>query len=121
PFIISATGVRSGSSDLLINRWSRSADSLPAAALTSFSVKPIKIITVLGAVVCAGSVVGLIYSLVSHLCGNTVPGWTSMMMSIWLLGGIQLLSLGIIGEYVGKIYSETKARPRFIIDTYLKD
>ncbi|MEG1304895.1 MAG: glycosyltransferase, partial [Oscillospiraceae bacterium] len=50
-----------------------------------------------------------------------VPGWTSMMMSIWLLGGIQLLSLGIIGEYVGKIYSETKARPRFIIDTYLKD
>ncbi|MEG0833384.1 MAG: glycosyltransferase, partial [Oscillospiraceae bacterium] len=89
--------------------------------ITSFSVKPIKIITVLGAVVCAGSVVGLIYSLVSHLCGNTVPGWTSMMMSIWLLGGIQLLSLGIIGEYVGKIYSETKARPRFIIDTYLKD
>ncbi len=88
--------------------------------ITSFSVKPIKIITSIGALVCVGSVVGLLYSLISHLTGNTIEGWTSMMMSIWLLGGIQLLSLGIIGEYVGKMYSETKARPRYIIETYLK-
>ncbi len=87
--------------------------------ITSFSVKPIKIITGLGIFICFASVVGLIYTLVSYLIGHTVEGWTSMMMSIWLLGGIQLLSLGIIGEYVGKIYSETKARPRYIIEEYL--
>lgn len=87
--------------------------------ITSFSVKPIKIITGLGIFICFASVAGLIYTLVSYLIGHTVEGWTSMMMSIWLLGGIQLLSLGIIGEYVGKIYSETKARPRYIIEEYL--
>ncbi len=87
--------------------------------ITSFSVKPIKIITGLGIFICFASVAGLIYTLVSYLVGHTVEGWTSMMMSIWLLGGIQLLSLGIIGEYVGKIYSETKARPRYIIEEFL--
>ena len=88
--------------------------------ITSFSVKPIKIITMLGIIVILLGVAGLIYSLVSHLRGNTVAGWTSMMMSIWLLGGIQLISIGIIGEYIGKIYNETKHRPRFIVEEYLK-
>lgn len=87
--------------------------------ITSFSVKPIKFITAVGAFVCLIAAGGLIYSLVSYLTGQTVAGWTSMFISIWLLGGLQLLSIGIIGEYVGKIYSETKHRPRFIIETYL--
>jgi len=87
--------------------------------ITSFSVKPIKIITTLGLFVVVLAVAGLVYSLVSHLAGSTVPGWTSMMMSIWLLGGIQLVSIGVIGEYIGKIYNETKRRPRFIIEQYL--
>ena len=89
--------------------------------ITSFSVKPIKIITSIGAIICIGSIIGLIYALVAYLLGKTVAGWTSMMMSIWLLGGIQLLSIGIIGEYIGKIYSETKARPRYIIETFICD
>ncbi|NLC79459.1 MAG: glycosyltransferase, partial [Ruminococcaceae bacterium] len=89
--------------------------------ITSFSVKPIKIIIGLGIFVCFISVAGLVYILVSYLLGHTVQGWTSMMMSIWLLGGIQLLSLGIIGEYIGKIYSETKGRPRYIIEEFIND
>jgi glycosyltransferase involved in cell wall biosynthesis len=89
--------------------------------ITSVSVKPIKIIIGLGIFVCFISVAGLVYILVSYLLGHTVQGWTSMMMSIWLLGGIQLLSLGIIGEYIGKIYSETKGRPRYIIEEFIND
>ncbi len=89
--------------------------------ITSFSVKPLQIIVGLGMVLCLASVAGLVYCLVRWLSGNTVTGWTSMTMLILLLGGVQLLSLGIIGQYIGKIYSETKRRPRFIIDTYLKD
>ena len=61
----------------------------------------------------------LLYALISKLAGSTTAGWTSMMGSIWLIGGIQLLSLGVIGEYIGKIYSETKQRPRFIIERVL--
>ena len=66
------------------------------------------------------SVVALIYALISKLTGNAVAGWTAIIASIWLLGGIQLLSLGIIGTYVGKIYSEVKDRPKYHIDAYLK-
>ena len=61
----------------------------------------------------------LIYSLIVNFLGNTVSGWTSLTLSIWMIGGIQLLSLGIIGEYIGKIYNETKQRPRFIIQEVL--
>lgn len=61
----------------------------------------------------------IIYSLIQKLLGNTVEGWAFITCSLWLLGGIQMLSLGIIGEYIGKIYSETKSRPRYIIDKYL--
>lgn len=89
--------------------------------ITSFSVRPLQIITGLGIFVCFASVIGLIYCLVRWLTGNTVAGWTSMTMLILLLGGIQLLSLGVIGEYIGKIYSETKRRPRYLVETYLAD
>lgn len=88
--------------------------------ITSFSVKPIKIITTLGVIITLLGVAGLIYSLISYFMDNTVQGWTSMIMSIWIIGGIQLLSIGIIGEYIGKIYNETKHRPRFIIEEYIK-
>ncbi len=88
--------------------------------ITSFSVKPIKIISGLGLTVSLLSVAGLIYALISQLAGGAVPGWTAIIASLWLIGGIQLLCIGIIGEYIGKIYSEVKARPKFIIDKFLK-
>ena len=89
--------------------------------ITSFSVKPLRLITTLGIVIFVISLLMLLYTLVSFIVGKTVTGWTSTLASIWLIGGIQLLSLGIIGEYIGKIYHETKRRPRFIIDRYLNE
>jgi glycosyltransferase involved in cell wall biosynthesis len=83
--------------------------------ITSLSIKPIRIITCLGFTIFFAGGVALIYSLVMKFLGRTVTGWTSLTLSIWFLGGIQLLSLGVIGEYVGKMYNETKRRPRFII------
>ena len=62
---------------------------------------------------------GGLWALIAKLSGHSVGGWTSLMCSIWMIGGIQLLSLGVIGEYIGKIYSETKRRPRFIIESVL--
>ncbi len=88
--------------------------------ITSFSVKPLKIISNLGIIISILSVLGLVYALVAKLTGAAVAGWTAIIGSIWLLGGIQLLCLGIIGEYIGKIYSESKRRPRFNIDQLLK-
>ena len=87
--------------------------------ITSFSVKPMRLILVLGVVVFFISMLMLLWSLLSKLLGSTEAGWTSLIGSIWLIGGIQLLSLGVIGEYIGKIYSETKQRPRFIIERVL--
>lgn len=89
--------------------------------ITSFSVKPLRLITTAGLVVFVVSLFMLLYALIRWIVGATVPGWASMQGSIWLIGGIQLLSLGVIGEYVGKIYNETKRRPRFIIERYLND
>jgi len=89
--------------------------------ITSLSIQPIRIITGLGFTIFFISVIALFYSLVVKFTGNTVTGWTSLTLSIWMLGGIQLLSLGIIGEYVGKMYNETKRRPRFIIADKLID
>ncbi len=89
--------------------------------ITSLSIKPIRIITGIGFTIFFISVIALIYSLVVKFLGNTVTGWTSLTLSIWMLGGIQLLSLGVIGEYVGKMYNETKQRPRFIIADKLID
>ncbi len=89
--------------------------------ITSFSVKPIRLILNLGVVIFAVSVLMLLYFLIRKLCGHTVSGWTSLAGSIWALGGIQLLALGVIGEYIGKIYNETKRRPRYIIETVLDE
>ena len=87
--------------------------------ITSLSIKPIRIITGLGFFIVFFSFIALIYTFIVKFFGETVPGWTSLALSIWLLGGIQLLSLGVIGEYIGKIYNETKQRPRFIISDNL--
>lgn len=87
--------------------------------VTSLSIKPIRFITVLGAIVFIVSILMLIYSLISHFTGRTTLGWTSLIVSIWALGGLQLLAIGIIGEYLGKIYLEAKRRPRFIVEKFL--
>ena len=89
--------------------------------ITSFSVKPLRLITTVGLVIFVVSLFMLLYALISWVTGHTVTGWTSTLASIWMVGGIQLLSLGVIGEYVGKIYNETKRRPRFIIERYLNE
>lgn len=83
--------------------------------ITSLSVKPIRIITGIGTAMSVLSFCLILYALISHFAGKTVSGWTSNMTAICLIGGIQMISLGVIGEYVGKIYLETKERPRFVI------
>ncbi len=89
--------------------------------ITSFSVKPLRMITTLGFLIFFISFIIMIYSLVRKILGNTVDGWTFLNISIWFIGGIQMLSLGIIGEYVGKLYNEAKARPRFIVSENLME
>lgn len=88
--------------------------------ITSFSVKPISLITSLGVVIVIGSILAAIYALVSFFTGNVVPGWTSLILSIWFLGGVQLLSIGLVGQYIGKIYVEVKHRPRYNIEKVLQ-
>ncbi len=85
--------------------------------ITSFSVRPIRLITGCGFLIFLASLISLVVLLIMKLAGQTVQGWTTLMASIWLIGGIQLLSLGVIGEYIGKIYKETKRRPHYIIET----
>lgn len=87
--------------------------------ITSFSVKPIRLVLNVGVVILFLSFLMILYSVIQKVLGNTVDGWTFIVCSLWLLGGIQMLSLGIIGEYIGKIYSETKARPRYLVTDYL--
>ena len=89
--------------------------------ITSFSVKPMRLILVLGEVIFVLSLLMLLWALVEWVSGKTVSGWASLICSIWMIGGIQLLALGVIGEYIGKVYSETKARPRYIIERVLND
>ena len=86
--------------------------------ITSMSIRPIRIISVLGLLIFLSSIGMLSYFLVRHFTGNTVEGWTSIAVSVWAIGGLQLLSLGVIGEYIGKIYLETKHRPKYIIEQY---
>lgn len=83
--------------------------------ITSLSVKPIHLITGLGSMISVLGFVAIIWAIVMHMLGRTVAGWASMICIVAFLGGIQLLSLGVIGEYIGKIYMETKGRPRYII------
>lgn len=89
--------------------------SLAVSGITSLSVKPLRLITGFGVLVALISFVGVIWAMVNFLLGNTVSGWASTTCIICFVSGVQLISLGIIGEYVGKIYMETKARPRYII------
>lgn len=87
--------------------------------ITSFSVKPIDFITALGGFLIFLCVIAAVYALVSYCNGHTVPGWTSLILSIWFLGGMQLVAIGMIGQYIGKIYIEVKHRPRYNVETYL--
>ncbi len=84
--------------------------------ITSFSVKPLKIISNLGIIISFLSLAGLIYALIAYFCGITVSGWTTTICSIWLLGGLQMLCLGVVGTYIGKIYNEVKRRPRYLAE-----
>lgn len=87
--------------------------------ITSFSVKPLKMITAAGFIMAAVALVFLIKAFVDHYTGHADAGWPSIMCSIWFIGGVQTVCIGVIGEYIGKIYGETKRRPRFIVDKYL--
>lgn len=89
--------------------------------ITSFSVKPLRLICILGFIILFVSIGIMIYSLIRKITGQTVAGWTFLSISIWFIGGLQMISIGIIGEYIGKIYSETKQRPRYIISENLEE
>lgn len=95
--------------------------SFAIEGITSLSTKPIRLITGLGFFIFIVSIIMLIYSFVRHFMGETIVGWTTLMVSVWAIGGLILLSLGVVGEYIGKIYLETKARPRFIIEQFLNE
>ena len=88
--------------------------------ITSFSIRPIRIITWTGVLLFGISVCLLVYFFAGYLMGKTIRGWASLVISIWGISGLQLLALGVIGEYVGKMYMETKGRPRYIVEEYLK-
>ena len=89
--------------------------------ISSLSVKPITMITGLGLIIILLSILAAIYAFVSYAKGVTVPGWTSLILSIWFLGGVQLLCIGLIGQYIGKIYIEVKHRPRYNIEKVLSE
>ncbi len=95
--------------------------SFAIEGITSLSTKPIRMITGLGFFIFLISIAILIYSVVRHFQGETIVGWTTLMVSVWAIGGLILLSLGVVGEYIGKIYMETKERPRFIIEKFLNE
>lgn len=95
--------------------------ALALEGITSLSVKPLRFITAMGVCAFLVSIAMLIYFLVRFFTGHTVTGWASLAVSIWALGGLQLLAMGILGEYLGKIYLETKRRPRYIVDRVLSD
>lgn len=95
--------------------------SLAFSGISSFSVKPIELITWAGGVIIVCCILAAIYALVSYFTGHVTEGWTSLILSIWFLGGVQLLSIGLIGQYIGKIYVEVKHRPRYHEETWLYD
>lgn len=95
--------------------------SFALEGITSLSVKPLRLITGLGFLIFVVSIIMIIYNIVRWAAGATVPGWASLSCSVWLMGGLILLSLGVVGEYIGKIYMESKERPRFIIREVLEE
>lgn len=93
--------------------------SFACDGITSFSIKPIRLVFNMGIIIFVISIFVMLYCLIVKLLGHTVEGWTFITCSIWLVAGIQMLSLGIVGEYIGKIYNEVKQRPRYIISRNL--
>lgn len=93
--------------------------ALALNGITSFSIKPISLITALGGMIIVCCIFAAIYALISYAIGHVVPGWTSLILSIWFIGGVQLLSIGLIGQYIGKIYMEVKHRPRYNVEKQL--
>ncbi len=89
--------------------------------ISSFSVKPISLITALGVIIICMCFLAAVYALWSYFTGHVTAGWTSLILSIWFLGGVQLVSIGLIGQYIGKIYIEVKQRPRYNIETFLNE
>lgn len=89
--------------------------------ITSFSIKPLRLICISGFIILIVSILIMLYSLIRKMGGNTVDGWTFLSISIWFIGGLQMISIGIIGEYIGKMYYETKKRPRYIIQDNLEE
>lgn len=88
--------------------------------ITSLSIKPIRMIMWLGIIIFLLALIFGIYTLITFFCGVTVSGWASIFISVWALGGLQLFAIGVIGEYLGKVYLETKHRPRYIVDEFLQ-
>ena len=86
--------------------------------ITSFSIKPMSLICGLGIIIIVLSIIAMLYGVIGYFLGNSISGWSSLFCSIWFLGGVQLLCLGIIGQYVGKTYVETKERPRYIVEQF---
>ncbi|MDY5452655.1 MAG: glycosyltransferase family 2 protein [Alloprevotella sp.] len=84
--------------------------------ITSFSVRPLRLISIVGLSFMLVALAVIVYGLVAWLCGRTIQGWTSLLVSLWFIGGAILVALGVIGEYVGKIYAEVKRRPRYFIE-----
>ena len=91
-----------------------------ADGITSFSIKPLRFILAIGIIILIISIFIMLYAVIVKILGHTVAGWTFLTISIWFIGGLQMISIGVIGEYIGKIYNETKARPRYIIEKILK-
>ena len=89
--------------------------------ITSFSINPIRMISTVGVIACITAIIMAIYAIVQKFIGHTDAGWTSIMCSIWFIGGLQLLGTGLIGEYIGKMYKEVKRRPRYIIEKFIGD
>jgi glycosyltransferase involved in cell wall biosynthesis len=87
--------------------------------ITSFSIKPLRLITLLGIFLFAVSIVMIVYFFVRYFTGNTISGWASIACSLWGIGGLILFSIGIVGEYIAKIYLEAKRRPRFLVEKSL--
>jgi glycosyltransferase involved in cell wall biosynthesis len=87
--------------------------------ITSLSIKPIRLISVLGLLLLLVSIAMIIWSIYRHFSGHTIAGWASLVVSLWAIGGLIIFSLGIVGEYIGKIYLETKQRPRYIVEEFL--
>lgn len=95
--------------------------SLAVEGITSMTITPLRLIATLGCLICFLSLVATLYVLLMKFSGHTVEGWPSIILSIFFMGGVQMLSLGVIGEYIGKIYLETKKRPRFQVESLINN